>query len=140
MAVPTPSISTFSAVADLAVTSGRNAKGLCNDKDTLSGCGVEGVGLGGSPINIQASDGSGPTWSGTLPGSSDDGKASWVADLKCVYPDQGARVGARGDLGDPLDVDITIKIGPDVSKPVVQLPNAALPNKVTVKVGPGPTT
>jgi hypothetical protein len=47
--------------------------------------------------------------------------------------------GLKAKTRDPADVDITVKIGPDVTKPIASLPNGAVP-KVTVKVFPGPST
>jgi hypothetical protein len=128
-----PSISSFTADADLAMTNGK-ATGLCNQNGSESGCGVQGRDLGGMPITVQASDNTGPTWSGTLSGSANDGKSSWIANLTCSGGTGGGMGAVPGDLGDPIDVEVTVKVGADARSRITFTP----PTKI--KVGPAPTT
>jgi hypothetical protein len=125
------SITSFSAVAELAVTNGPPASGLCSDIGSLSGVGVQGDGLGGMQIKVTRADGNGPQWTGTLPNSVND-KSEWIANLTCVV--LGPDVGTGKKLGDPEDVLVTVQVGTNLAR---LPPSATL--SVTVKIGPAPS-
>jgi hypothetical protein len=126
------SITSFSAVAALATSSGQNASGLCSDNNSLSGVEVQGDGLGGMQIKVTRNDGNTMQWTGTLSNSKNE-QGSWLANLTCVAP--GPHVGTGKKLGDPEDVDVTVQCGTNLAR----LPAAATLPHTTVKVGPAPT-
>ena len=126
------SITSFSAIQELAVSSGNpKVYGLCSDLNTESGVGVQGDGLGGMQINVTRTDGNGPQWTGTLSNEVNE-NSEWIANLTCQA--LGALVGAGNKLGDPADVPVTVKVGTNLARQ----PDATK-SPVTVKIGPAPT-